>query len=145
MLGWRNRGWPRPALAALILCLVAGWSAGASGQGAPSVIVTPADCIADPAARLRCTWRVGAPRPVARPGELAHFLTERYVLFTCDQRGRVLGGRVWHERWPLRDAELVELEDGLVAAAGVTLDGHTAPVLYHTDELDVVAGALHRA
>lgn len=96
-----------------------------------------------PAARLRCAWRAGAPRPPSRPGGLDHFLTERYVLFTVDRLGRPLRGRILHEPWPLREAEPVELDDGLVAAAGITVPDER-PVLYHADELDVEAWPLER-
>ncbi len=65
-------------------------------------------------AALRCAWRVGDPLPPSRPGELAHFLTERYLLFA--HRGdRTYRGRIWHQPWPLREGKLLALEDTLVA------------------------------
>ena len=36
-------------------------------------------------------------------------------------------GRIWHDPWPLRAAELTHLDDRLVRAAGVDVDG--APVV----------------
>ena len=92
-------------------------------------------------ASLRCAWRAGAPRPRSAPGELAHFLTERHVLYTLDRRGRVRRGRIWHPPWSLREAELLELEDGLVPAAGITVPDEP-PVLYHADEQTVEAWGL---
>lgn len=91
-----------------------------------------------PGARLRCTWRAGRPMPRSQPGELAHFLTERYSLFTIDSRGRPQRGRIWHEPWPLREAEMLEFDDGLVRAAGVAIPDQR-PVLYHVDALDMEA------
>lgn len=63
-------------------------------------------------------WRIGQPLPTSAPGSLPHFLTERYWLFTR-RRGRILAGEVRHTPWPLHQAELVHLEDTLIAAAGL--------------------------
>ena len=63
-------------------------------------------------------------RIVARVGRavegdpLADFLTARWGMFTR-RRGRTVFMPNWHEPWPLRAAELLELDDGLVAAAGL--------------------------
>jgi uncharacterized protein len=63
-------------------------------------------------------------RIVARVGDvveadpLADFLTARWGMFTR-RRGRTVFMPNWHEPWPLRTAELLELDDGLVAAAGL--------------------------
>lgn len=55
---------------------------------------------------------------LTEPSSLQHFLTARYGLHT-----RYVGRTWWvpnrHEPWPLCDARLGELSDGLVAAAGV--------------------------
>ena len=105
------------------------------------VIHYAVDRAGDPAARMRCAWRGGSTREQSKPGELAYFLTERYMLYTVNRQGRLLGGRIWHRPWPLRDAELLELDDGLVWAAGITIPDET-PVLYHADELHVRAWPL---
>ena len=56
--------------------------------------------------------------PVGRPDPLMLFLTARYGLHTR------IGGRLvhvpnTHEPWPLHSAELLHLDDGLLAAAGL--------------------------
>ncbi len=94
-----------------------------------------------PGARMRCSWRIGAERSRSRPGGLDHFLTERYALFTMDRTGRPRRGRIHHDPWPLREAELLHLKDGLVSAAGITIP-HDQPVLYAADHLDVMAWPL---
>ncbi len=63
-----------------------------------------------------CAVRLGGPHPAGDP--LAEFLTARYGLHTR------IGGRLvhvpnTHEPWPLHDAELLALDDGLLAAAGL--------------------------
>lgn len=54
---------------------------------------------------------------VAEPTALDHFLTARFGLHTT-----VLGRTLWvpntHSAWPLHEARLLELDDGLLAAAG---------------------------
>jgi uncharacterized protein YqjF (DUF2071 family) len=61
---------------------------------------------------------------VARPGSLveadplADFLTARWGMFTA-RGGRTSFLPNEHEPWPLHTAELLELDDGLVAAAGL--------------------------
>ena len=60
---------------------------------------------------------------------LADFLTARWGMHT------VIGGRTRfvpndHESWPLRRATLLELNDELVAAAGVAVTGPPSSVLY---------------
>ncbi len=92
-------------------------------------------------AELRCTWRIGAPRPRSSPGELDFFLTERYALFVVNRRGRTRQACIHHEPWSLRDAELLDLDDGLLTAAGVTIPDEE-PVLFAADRLEVAAWPL---
>lgn len=66
-------------------------------------------------AASRVTLRVGAPDEA---GPLADFLTARWGLHVAHL------GRTWfvpneHPTWPLRTAELDDLDDGLIAAAGL--------------------------
>lgn len=88
--------------------------------------------------RLRCSWRIGDPRPPSQPGDLDHFLTERYCLYTLDRLGRPRRGRIAHRPWSLREAELLELDDSLVAAAGITMPDRS-PVLCAAEALVVHA------
>jgi uncharacterized protein YqjF (DUF2071 family) len=66
-------------------------------------------------ATSRVAVRAGAPLP---DGPLVRFLTARWGLHVARF------GRTWylpntHSAWPLRSAELLELDDGLLAAAGL--------------------------
>jgi uncharacterized protein YqjF (DUF2071 family) len=60
--------------------------------------------------------------PLTTPTDLDIWLTARWGL-----HHRVAGRTVWtpneHGTWPLRTAELVELSDELLAAAGIAVDG----------------------
>ena len=69
--------------------------------------------------------REATPRVVVRPGEplppgdpLADFLTARWALHTRAY-GRTLYLRNHHEPWPLRTAELLTLDERLLAACGL--------------------------
>jgi len=58
--------------------------------------------------------RTGAP---LEPDATQAFLTARWGLYTR-RLGRTVFLPNWHEPWPLAAAELLELDDGLLAAAG---------------------------
>lgn len=75
-----------------------------------------------------------APLP-AEPGGLEHFLAERYVLYTT-ARGRLLRGRVHHSPYPLQAGECPELQEDLVAAAGITR-GDGPPFVHYSAGVDV--------
>ncbi|MGC4807574.1 YqjF family protein [Micromonospora sp. DT233] len=79
-------------------------------------------------ATSRMVVRVGGP--IAEPTPLEHFLTARWALHTRAY-GRTLHLPNWHPQWPLHRAELLHLDDELVAAAGLPAPtGAPASVLY---------------
>jgi uncharacterized protein YqjF (DUF2071 family) len=39
------------------------------------------------------------------PGTLEHWLTERYCLYTLDEKERVLRAEIHHPPWPLQSAD----------------------------------------
>ncbi len=85
-------------------------------------------------------------RVVVRPGEalttdpLGAFLTARWGLHTRFG-GRTLYVPNHHGPWPLRSAELVELDDTLVAAAGLpTLAGRPPDSVLYSDGVRTVFG-----
>jgi uncharacterized protein YqjF (DUF2071 family) len=61
---------------------------------------------------------VARPGPVVEADPLADFLTARWGMFTA-RGGRTLFLPNEHDPWPLQAAELLELDDELVAAAGL--------------------------
>lgn len=98
--------------------------------------------VREPAITLHCEWWRGGRRATSEPGSLDHFLTERYAMFAADRAGRIWEGRIWHHPWPLRNAELIELEDTLLRASGIEIDRAEQPVLHHCDELQAEAWPL---
>lgn len=78
-------------------------------------------------AKTAISVRVGAPLAEASP--LQHFVTARWGLHTRAW-GRTVHLPNEHPRWPLFHADLLGLDDGLVAAAGLPVSGPPVSVLY---------------
>lgn len=78
-------------------------------------------------AHSRVVVRVGAP--ITGPGPLERFLTGRWGLHEPFGR-RTAYWPNEHPEWPLHRAELVELEESLVAAAGLSVAGAPDSVLF---------------
>lgn len=88
-----------------------------------------------PAARSTVRVRVGEP---VVGDELDHFLTARWG-YHAVVRGRTVFAPVLHDPWPIHAAELVDLDDGLVAAAGLPVPP-VAPRVRCSPGVDVVVG-----
>lgn len=74
---------------------------------------------------------------------LENFLTERYCLYSADNRGRVRRGDIHHHLWPLQGAETeVETLD-MTGQIGLT-PPDTKPLLHYARRLDVVAWSPRR-
>jgi hypothetical protein len=86
-------------------------------------------------AELRASYRAIGPVSRAERGSLAHWLTERYCLYSVDRNGRVWRGEIHHEPWPLQPAEASFETLDMVDALGLPLQG--APLLHFARRLDV--------
>lgn len=75
-----------------------------------------------------------APAPTA-VGTLDHFLIERYLLYTT-YRDRLIRGQVHHVPYPVQNAEIVSLDESLVAAAGMTRP-ESPPLIHYSAGVDV--------
>jgi len=78
-----------------------------------------------------------------QPGTLDHFLTERYCLYTVDDRSRVHRAEIHHPPWPLQPAALQISVNTMANAAGIQLPS-TAPLLHFARRQDVVVWPLTR-
>jgi uncharacterized protein YqjF (DUF2071 family) len=88
---------------------------------------------------------VAAPRgaaAAASPGTLEHFLAERYMLYAA-HRGGLYRGQVHHRPYPLQTAEVVSLEETLIAAAGLERPA-TRPLAHFAAGVNVEVFALER-
>jgi uncharacterized protein YqjF (DUF2071 family) len=77
----------------------------------------------------------GKPNP-ADPGTLAHFLAERYCLYTLDEQRRIWRAEIHHPPWPLQRAGLELDRNTMTAGLGLALQGE--PVLHFSARQDVV-------
>lgn len=87
-------------------------------------------------AALHLRYEVGEPAGASEPGGLQHFLLERYLLFV-KRGGRVLAGQVHHRPYPVQTARVLQLGDGLVAAAGLPAVRTPAAWAHYSAGVDV--------
>jgi uncharacterized protein YqjF (DUF2071 family) len=72
---------------------------------------------------------------VAVPGTLAHFLVERYILYT-QFKARTYQGWVHHSAYPLQAATVSTVDESLLAAAGFARPS-TPPITHFSAGVDV--------
>jgi uncharacterized protein YqjF (DUF2071 family) len=98
-----------------------------------------------PPASFRATYRpLRTPDGDDAPNDsLARWLTERYCLYTLDERRQVLRGEIHHPPWPLQRAE-AEIEQNTMAEP-LGLDLTAQPLLHYSGRQDVVFWSLERA
>jgi uncharacterized protein YqjF (DUF2071 family) len=99
------------------------------------------------ASRAAATSRVAV-----RPGERIaaadldardHFLTARFRLFSPVRAGAPRTARAWHRPWPLHRADLLDLDDALLSAAGLPAPGGH-PLVHYSPGVDVRIGRPER-
>jgi uncharacterized protein len=95
--------------------------------------------------RAELTGRYGpaGPQASAAPGSLEHWLTERYCLYTLDDRGAVLRADIHHPPWPLQVAEAEFDINTMASPYGVDLDPPAA-LLHFARRQDVLIWPLAR-
>ena len=91
-----------------------------------------------PPALFDATWQVGGALPRSKPGELSHFLTERYCLYSA-HKGALYRGRIEHEPWPLREASLQRgvWRSSMIESHGLP-EPEESPHLLYCDRLDPI-------
>lgn len=70
------------------------------------------------AANLEIAYEIGEELPASVDGTLQHFLLERYYLFV-ERRGVPLRGHVHHTPYPAHAANVLSLDESILAAAGL--------------------------
>jgi uncharacterized protein YqjF (DUF2071 family) len=78
----------------------------------------------------------------AQPGTLEHFLIERYILYALTG-DRLYQGRVHHHPYPVQGANVLALDESLLAAAGIRRPD-SAPLGHFAAGVDVIVYALQR-
>jgi uncharacterized protein YqjF (DUF2071 family) len=96
-----------------------------------------------PAAVLEGRYRAAGEIFEAQPGSLAHFLTERYCLYSAASEGRIYRGEIHHPPWLLQPAESEFWRNSMAEAAGLALPAEL-PLLHFAKRQDMVAWAPQR-
>ena len=79
----------------------------------------------------------------AEPESLEWFLTERYCLYTTDERGQLQRADIHHPPWPLQPAQ-ADIDLNTMAPPGVTLPDEE-PLVHFSRRQDVVIWSLDPA
>jgi len=87
------------------------------------------DRASDRATALRASYAPSGPVFQAAPGTIEYFLTERYCLYTLDERHRVLRADIHHPPWPLQLARAHVAHNTMTAPYGIELSPQ--PELLH--------------
>ena len=94
-----------------------------------------------PPARFAARWCHGSSSAPAAPGTLAHFLVERYCLFSAGRDGRVRCGEIAHAPWRLMSASVELGVCDMTRLLGLELPD-CAPYALMAEPLRVAAWAL---
>jgi uncharacterized protein len=97
----------------------------------------------DDAATFAGSYGPVGPVFEAEPGTLDSFLTERYCLYTFDDRWQLYRGEIHHPAWPLQRAEAQIEVNTMAESAGLRLPS-LAPQLHFSRRQDVLVWALVR-
>jgi hypothetical protein len=90
-------------------------------------------------AELECRYRIGESIGEAVPGTFEHFLAERYLLFSSSGSELALG-QVHHRPYPLHRAEVSQITESVVTAAGLPAPSGAPHALYSPGvDVDVFA------
>jgi uncharacterized protein len=93
-------------------------------------------------AAFHASYRADGDVLDADPRSLAHFLTERYCLYTVDD-GRLKRGEIHHPPWPLQPAT-AEIEENTMPPAGIE-PADEDPLLHFSARQDVLIWPLEDA
>ncbi len=95
-----------------------------------------------PGCRIACL-PTGSPAP-AEPGTLDHFLVERYLLYAFDpHKHRLFRGQVHHSPYQVQPARILDCDENLLAAAGITHPS-AQPISHFSTGVDVDVYGLER-
>jgi uncharacterized protein len=86
--------------------------------------------------------RVGEPFEPSELHQRDHFLTARWVLFSS-AGDRTRFARAFHSPWPLHRAELLDVDDQLIVAAGLP-SPQGDPIVHYSPGVDVRIGRPQR-
>lgn len=86
-------------------------------------------------AHIRYKGMEGIVKPAA-PGSLEYFLVERYILYSVDEQHRLHRARVHHQPYLIQRADLLEIDETLIWAAGIKRS-EVHPLRHYAREVNV--------
>jgi uncharacterized protein YqjF (DUF2071 family) len=89
-----------------------------------------------PPATFAARYRPAGERLPVAEGSLERWLSERYCLYTLDERRRVLRGEIHHPPWPLEPGEAELTENTMTEHVALPLEGE--PLVHFSARQDVV-------
>ncbi len=90
----------------------------------------------DARARLDVRYHLAEVMGASPAGSFAHFLLERYYLFST-RRGRVSKGHVHHAPYPAQRAEVESIDEGLIGAMGLAKRSEQPAFVHFASGVDV--------
>lgn len=81
-------------------------------------------------------YQIGRELEPSEPGTLQHFFLERYLLFV-ERFGRIYSGQVHHVPYPAFEATVLDVQDELIAAAGLPAVGKLPEFAHFSPGVDV--------
>ncbi len=88
-------------------------------------------------------YKIGETRGPSAAGTVEHFLLERYLLFV-ERRRSLYVGQVSHEPYPVQLAEVIRVDDQLVAATGLPQPDQPPRFAHYASGVDVEIFSLSR-
>ena len=92
---------------------------------------------------LSVRYRVGSSLPPSTLGSLEFFFLERYLLFV-ERQGAIFSGQVFHSPYPVQTAFVDEVDDQLIAAAGLQKVQGLPALTHYSAGVDVEVFPLQR-
>ncbi len=114
------------------------WTIGETNEGPSGAFASEPD--ADRLSALPASPALSSP--LALPGSIEFFLTERYCL-DSEHRGKLYRARIHHQPWPLQTAKLTSFNSTMIEAHGLpTPQGD--PLLHYCEAINVEIWSLRK-
>jgi len=96
----------------------------------------------EPPGYFRASWSIGEPLSTSAPGSIEFFLTERYCLYSTNNRN-LYRSRIYHQPWPLQTAKLNSFSSTMIESMNIPTPQAT-PLLHYAEEISVDIWGLNR-
>jgi uncharacterized protein YqjF (DUF2071 family) len=98
---------------------------------------------AAPPATFSARYRPTGQPYLTNPGQLDHWLTARYCLFSADRLGNGYRGDIQHEPWKLQSAEIEVIDNTMAQQMDISLPD-IKPLLHYSKRVDALGWKLQK-